>query len=405
MAVRHTAHPETCGEARDVSMTQTVLPDFPFDSVALRPTLLDSVVVNNTEEKRTVLCFCGETIKRSIVPHMKSCHEVEWKAWVKTFVDLRGHGLPLKRIMNLFCAGNDVLLFSWTVIDRAIRSAVESEETEYYPPPIQKVRIWEPPDFQLETTTIWDFPIRGNWAVHIGDYRGNWPPQLVRNILLKYTKPGDLVLDAFMGGGTTLIEAWLLNRHSIGIDVSRLAYQTSLARLESMEELSKQDSRTNIEPKYKPRIILGDSTFTKNRTTYDTIKPNSVNLLCVHPPYLDALIYTDNHPEDLSQVRDPVQFLKRITAFAEGCAYYLASENVCAVLIGDVRRHGQIIPLGARTLGAFLSAGFHLEDIIVKTQHRDRSSEFYFSSRHGYLLAHEYLYLFRWPSQEKTETC
>ena len=52
----------------------------------------------------------------------------------------------------------------------------------------------------------------------------------MRNIILKYTQPGDLVLDAFMGGGTTLIEAWLLNRRSVGIDVSKLAYQTTSAR-------------------------------------------------------------------------------------------------------------------------------------------------------------------------------
>lgn len=336
---------------------------------------------------------------------MKKSHAEEWKTWVGLFLDFRRHGLSLKKIMHLFQSGNGQLLFSWTVIDRAIRSSVERGDNEYSPPPILSVRTWEPPNFALETTTIWDFPNRGRWAVHTGDYRGNWPPQLVRNIILKYTKPGDLVLDAFMGGGTTLIEAWLLNRHSVGIDVSKLAYQTASARLERMELLSEQDSRMRIESQYRPQLVIGDSTFSKDKAPYNDIRPGTVNLLCVHPPYLDALIYTNDHPEDLSQIKEPEEFLARITAFAEGTTPYLASSNACALLIGDVRRRGRIIPLGAWTLDAFSKVGFQLDDIIVKTQHRDRSSEFYYSSSDGYLLAHEYLYIFKWPLQEKPERC
>ena len=376
-----------------------------FDPNSLRPELLDSIRVTKTANERVVVCFCGEHIKRSIVPHMKKCHTAEWTTWVELFLEFRRHGLSLKKIMRLFQCGNGQLLFSWTVIDRAIRSSVERGDNEYSPPPILSVRTWEPPDFELETTTIWDFPNRGSWAVHIGDYRGNWPPQLVRNIILKYTEPGDLVLDAFMGGGTTLIEAWLLNRHSVGIDVSKLAYQTTSARLERMQSLSEQDDRTTIESRYRPQLIIGDSTFARGNTAYNDVLPGTVNLLCVHPPYLDALTYTDEHPEDLSRIKRPEQFLARIAAFAEGTIPYLASKNTCAVLIGDVRRGGNIIPLGAWILDAFSRVGFQLHNIIVKTQHRDRSNEFYFASTDGYLLAHEYLYIFKWPLLKEAEAC
>ena len=386
-------------------MAEPAHADSSFDPNSLCPELLDSVRVTNTGKERVVVCFCGQHLKRSIVPHMKKSHTTEWTTWVRLFLEFRRHGLSLKKIMRLFQSGNGQLLFSWTVIDRAIRSSVERGDNEYSPPPILSVRTWEPPDFQLETTTIWDFPHRGSWAVHIGDYRGNWPPQLVRNIILKYTKPGDLVLDAFMGGGTTLIEAWLLNRHSVGIDLSKLAYQTASARLNRMELLSQHDSRTRLESQYKPQLIVGDSTFVNGKTPYNDIRAGTVNLLCVHPPYLDALTYTNGHPEDLSQIRDPVDFLARITGFAEGATPYLASNSTCAVLIGDVRRSGRTIPLGAWTLAAFSRVGFQLEDVIIKTQHRDRSSEFYFSSSGGYLLAHEYLYVFKCPLQETAERC
>lgn len=55
--------------------------------------------------------------------------------------------------------------------------------------------IYNPKEFELEKTTIWSFKERGKWATHKGDYRGNCPPQVPRNLILKYTKENDIVLD------------------------------------------------------------------------------------------------------------------------------------------------------------------------------------------------------------------
>jgi len=55
------------------------------------------------------------------------------------------------------------------------------------------------------STTVWSFPKRGSWATHRGDYRGNWPPQMARALILMYTEPGDTVLDPMVGSGTTCI--------------------------------------------------------------------------------------------------------------------------------------------------------------------------------------------------------
>ena len=77
-----------------------------------------------------------------------------------------------------------------------------------------------PDSFEQEMTTVWSFKSRGNWATHNPDYRGNWSPYIPRNIILRYSKEKDMVLDQFAGGGTTLVEAKLLNRNCIGIDVN-----------------------------------------------------------------------------------------------------------------------------------------------------------------------------------------
>ena len=89
----------------------------------------------------------------------------------------------------------------------------------------QKTIKWEPDNFELETNTVWAFPERGKWATHDAKWRGNWSPYIPRNIILRYSKEGDLILDQFAGGGTTLVEAKLLNRNIIGVDVNPIALE------------------------------------------------------------------------------------------------------------------------------------------------------------------------------------
>ena len=84
---------------------------------------------------------------------------------------------------------------------------------------------WYPDGFELEMNTVWSFPERGNWATHDAKYRGNWSPYIARNLLLRYSQAGDLVLDQFVGGGTTLVEAKLLERNIIGIDINPISLE------------------------------------------------------------------------------------------------------------------------------------------------------------------------------------
>ena len=84
----------------------------------------------------------------------------------------------------------------------------------------KKQIVWEPENFELETNTVWSFPDRGKWATHDAKYRGNWSPYIPRNIILRYSKENDIVLDQFVGSGTTLVETRLLNRRGIGVDIN-----------------------------------------------------------------------------------------------------------------------------------------------------------------------------------------
>src|SRR3990172_7972447 len=76
------------------------------------------------------------------------------------------------------------------------------------------------PSYSPERYTVWSFPDRGDWATHSGNYRGNWSPFIPRNLILRYTKQGDTVLDQMVGSGTTMVECKLLGRDGVGLDVN-----------------------------------------------------------------------------------------------------------------------------------------------------------------------------------------
>jgi hypothetical protein len=54
-------------------------------------------------------------------------------------------------------------------------------------------------------------------------YPARFSPQFVRAAIEAFSQPGDVILDPFMGGGTTLIEARILGRHAVGSDINSLA--------------------------------------------------------------------------------------------------------------------------------------------------------------------------------------
>lgn len=74
----------------------------------------------------------------------------------------------------------------------------------------------------------------------------------------------------------------------------------------------------------------------------------------------------------------------------------LKKGKMCAVMIGDIRKYGKVIPLGFRMMECFLQAGFSSKEIIIKEQHNCRSTEYWEKQNSNFLLlAHEYIFVFQ----------
>jgi len=61
-------------------------------------------------------------------------------------------------------------------------------------------------------------------------YPARFSPQLARTVITLFSSPGEWVMDPFMGGGTAVIEALLLGRRIIGVDINSLAHFVTVAR-------------------------------------------------------------------------------------------------------------------------------------------------------------------------------
>jgi len=259
----------------------------------------------------------------------------------------------------------------------------------------KKIKALYPKDFKEEQTTAWSFKQRGNWATHSGEYRGNWSPYIPRNVILKYSKPGELVLDYFCGAGTTAVESKLLGRKCIAIDINDKAIELARKNLNfkvDVEQITFIDDKIHLET-YEPQLSVGDA------RDLSFLDDSSINLICAHPPYANIIHYTDFKQGDLSFF-DIDDFLKEMSEVAKESFRVLKPGRKCAILIGDMRKKKHVIPLGFKLINIYLDAGFKLKELVIKRQHNCKTTGFWYTSsiKHNFLLlAHEYLPIFEKP--------
>ena len=246
---------------------------------------------------------------------------------------------------------------------------------------VKKIKKWEPEDFELEMTTHWSFPKRGNWATHDAKWRGNWSPYIPRNLLLRYSQEGDLVLDQFAGGGTTLVEAKLLNRNIIGVDINDVALERCKEKIDFDYEAAKG----------RVELHKGDA------RNLDFISDDSIDFVCTHPPYANIIKYSEGIEGDLSQLKVS-EFLEEMKLVASESYRVLKKGRFCAILMGDTRQKGHMVPMSFDVMRIFEEAGFKLKELIIKEQHNCRATGYWKTNSIKYnflLIAHEYLFVFK----------
>ena len=269
------------------------------------------------------------------------------------------------------------------------------------------------------TTTVWSFPKRGSWATHRGDYRGNWPPQIARALILMYTKPGDTVLDPMVGSGTTCIEAKLLGRNCIGVDINYNAVILTLHRLYWLKRYLEKSATYggDLSIWFQQRITTGNNDtvtiddmlrakvkiYHGDARNLDKIPSSNVDLVATHPPYYNIIKYGSSEsrtPGDLSEARSLEEYLTMIYQVAREVYRVLKPGKHTGILVGDTRIHRHYVPITHYVLEVLLRTGFILKEEVVKIQHKMKTTREKWAKlreRDFLLIYHEKLFILRKP--------
>jgi hypothetical protein len=246
------------------------------------------------------------------------------------------------------------------------------------------------------TDSLWIFPSRASGEGHKLDYHGNFIPQIATQTFTRYSKAGEVILDMFLGSGTSAIEALNLDRRCIGVEL-----KTDLVEY-VRDKLPPDRLDSDV------HLIQGDST---TQATADAVRAaltamgeTHAHLLMLHPPYHDIIPFSDQ-PEDLSNAPDAEVFLDMLENVA--CHGYdlLAPGRFAVLVIGDKYEKGKLTPLGFWCMERLNRVGFKTKAIVVKNiegneRGKGRASNLWrYRALAGgyYIFKHEYVIIFRKP--------
>ena len=120
--------------------------------------------------------------------------------------------------------------------------------------------MYKKPKLELQTTTLWDYPSQHYGESMQGDpaYVGATPSYVIWNLLQRYTRKNDLVVDPMCGSGTTLDVARDLGRRALGYDIA--PYRDDIFRADARKlplESGKADF-VFVDPPYSTHIEYSD---------------------------------------------------------------------------------------------------------------------------------------------------
>jgi adenine-specific DNA-methyltransferase len=182
---------------------------------------------------------------------------------------------------------------------------------------------YKKPPLEVQATTLWDFPSQhyGTGVQGDPDYVGATPSYVIWNLLERYTRRGDVIVDVMCGSGTTLDVAKDLERQARGFDIA--PYRADIERADARH------------------VPMDD---------------NSADFVFVDPPYSTHVEYSDD-PDCIGKLD------------AQGEAYYAAMSEVIAEIhrILKPNRYMALYVCDSwKKKQAFMPIGFRLFSILER---------------------------------------
>lgn len=255
----------------------------------------------------------------------------------------------------------------------------------------------------IKTDTLWLFPSRDNTGRHSNEYHGNYIPQLAQQFFERFTKKKDIVLDLFLGSGTSAIEAVNMGRRCIGVELKPELVE------HVAEKFSQKELVTDV------NLISADSAsedaYEKIKARLDIMGEEKAQFLVLHPPY-DDIIKFSNRKEDLSNCSSTEEFYDMFEKVAKNGYDLLENGRFAALIIGDEYKDGECKLLSFDCAQRMQKLGFKLKATIVKDiQGNERAKGktanlWRYRALNGgfFIFQHEYIFIFQKYEHKKLKT-
>jgi DNA modification methylase len=248
-------------------------------------------------------------------------------------------------------------------------------------------RLWE-----KYSVSIWDLP--RSPEEHRLHHPAPFPLEVCKRLIEIYTRNGDLILDPFVGSGTTLLAAAQLGRRSIGIDINPTYTRMAKSRLESIHRLNgngfPQVHRYNAEE------------------MDEIIHRGSIDLIVTSPPYWNILTRKrtadgksprkySSMRKDLGNLSDYSEFMSSLESVFRKMNYVLGYGRRCVLVVMDLRVKSRFIPLHIDVADAMQSSGFRLENIIIWDRRKEYNNLRPLGFPNVFVVnkVHEYILIFK----------
>lgn len=254
------------------------------------------------------------------------------------------------------------------------------------------IENWKELDINVDS--LWMINERDKSGKHSNIYHGNFIPQIPNQLIRRYTKKGETVLDTFLGSGTTLYECERLGRDFIGFDINEVI-------ISQVEGVMRDSKKVNyvIDKCDSSNKKEFDVKITK---AFEKLKKESVDFLIMHPPYMDIVKFTDKR-EDLSKIDDLTVFVNAFLKVVKNGLSVLKKDKYLSIVVGDVYKKSEVIPLAFYIIDA-IKRNFKvkLKGVVIKNIEGNRGKlgkggiwRYRAMKSDYFIFKHEYILVFK----------
>lgn len=251
---------------------------------------------------------------------------------------------------------------------------------------------WREIDINIDS--LWIIGPRSKGGKRENNYHGNFVPQVPDHLVRRYTEEGDVVLEPFMGSGTTLYECERLKRNYIGFDINDSIIGYVKAKMVDCNDIVFDIHKCDCTDSEHTEKCIVESLKGMNK--------QCVDFVLSHPPYWDIVKFTDS-PRDLSNITDMKTFMSAFVVSMQNAIKYLRAGKHFAVVVGDIYKNGEVIPLGFYMMQAIKeNIKCKLKGIVIKDIVGNRAKlgmqalwRYRTLKSDNFLFKHEYIFVFK----------